>query len=106
MSLGWKVLKISLEGEEVLEPLASSNPADVVVTVFPQTISVDEVDDRLVWPGVVVVKSELCEVEEEIKLERASFVGTSKKTSTRSRQRAMTDVVGSQMTSNGFLGER
>ncbi|KAK7883360.1 hypothetical protein LTR67_011327 [Exophiala xenobiotica] len=100
MSLEWKILRISLEGEEVLEPLASSNPADVVVTVFPQTFSVDEVDDRLVWPGVVIVKSQLWEVEDEIKLERG------RKTSTRSGQRAMTDGVGSQLTSNGFLGER
>jgi hypothetical protein len=104
----WKTLKFPIEGDEVLSdpiPLGSEN---VVLTVFPQLLSVDDVEDKLICSGRVVAKSQLGEVEEEVRAERASLAAAVRKSSTRSRPRTRDGFHGatSGATPNGFLGER
>jgi hypothetical protein len=69
----WKISKSPLRINEVFDELIPCGPENVVLTVFPQLLSVDDAEDKSIFPGIVVARSQLGEAEEEEKRERISL---------------------------------
>ena len=104
----WKTSKFPLENEEAFNDLISCGPENAVLTMFPQLLSVDNVEDKLISPGIVVAKSQLGQAEEEVRLEKASVAISVEYRPTRSRPRITEGSHGATSGSvpNGFLGGR
>ena len=107
---GWKILKLPIESAKALDDPILLEPQNAVVTVYPQVLSVDDVEDKLVSPGIVAAKSQFTEADEEVRLEKASLTATARNNSTRSRPRTnQVSHAGGATTGampNGFLGGR
>ena len=106
----WKILKLPIESAKTLGDPIPLEPQNPVIMVFPQVLSVDNVEDRSISPGIVAAKSQFREAEEEVRLEKASLAAAARINSTRSRPRTREDSHAQGSTSgaisNGFLGGR
>jgi hypothetical protein len=104
----WKTSKYPLETEEAFGDLIPCGPENAVLTVFPQLLAVDSVEDKSISLGIVVVKSQLGQAEEEARLEKTSTAISVEHRSTRSRARTTERSYGatSAAAPNGFLGGR
>ena len=84
------------------------NPENAILVVFPQLWSVDDVEDRSIFPSIVIARSQLRETEEEVRVEKASvtIVMEYRPTCSRPRTREVTHGAASGAVSNGFLEGR
>jgi hypothetical protein len=102
----WNISKSPLKSKEVFDDLIPCGLENAVLTVFPQLLSVDDADDKLISPGIFVAKSQLGEAEEEEKRERISLAAVveSQPSRPRRRTREVPQAVTTGTVPTSFLG--
>lgn len=74
-----KVLRLSSEENASLYETGLSVAGNACLPVFPQVLSVDNVEDKLVFHGVAILRSQLANIEREIRAEKTAYALTARR---------------------------